>query len=93
MKAILGRLAAFLTRFNTHPICWSGIIFGVLSLGVIGAHKAMDAWCYAHLDGFAFVAVSYIEGLYAVAFWVAWPALLGAAFGRPWNIPGGPPRP
>ena len=87
------RVLAFLKGQNTHLAWWLGIVVtSICGFTLLGGKMTMEAWSEAHLDGFAKTVNAGIEGLAIVALYAWFPALIGAAIGRPPYIPqrGGP---
>jgi hypothetical protein len=87
------KIAPFLTRFNRHTICWSGVVLAFVSLGAIGGKEQLDLWATTHLGGVGSVVTAFVDGAATVGLVIVWPAIIAAALGRPPNIPGSPKPP
>lgn len=98
MPDIQGRLAAFLTRLNTHSVALSGlssIVVAILAIVMVGMQHAIDDALTS--SGFWPEA---LRGVYdAFVKYFALPVVvtlvaaggLAAYLGRPRNVPGAPP--
>jgi hypothetical protein len=83
---------AWLKNQNTHRSFWVGLILGTFSIVVIGGKPSIETWDSSHLDGMGGTVNAAVEGLYIVALWIFWPALLGAAIGKPQWFNSQPPN-